>query len=354
MTKGLFAPGLTDRPTGMSSLAEPRVTYVVTFLCFAIGIGHVLISGEAKSHIYSPVTSKNGEKGQNCNIDVIYPRPLGTCATNPKIIVYNRIGKAGSSTMLSLIKPLAKKNNFTLINFGEFFNHSVALKHISDAMARKTLTLICSHQRFPSVLYGEEIAYINLLRKPEDQVTSSYYYSRYGHRPEDKKDQALRKLGDQDINECVHFEEPMRRKCLGGISKVQSLYFCGNGDLGCDKIEDAELIGSRAIAVMQQLYVVGVLEHLSDFLETLQFKFPNFFRGITELYDGQQVRVSGTLAQYASPNVTTLDYLIKETAVDQLLYQKADAQRRHQNLQIEFCKNNAESTVKDPHYSRRR
>mmetsp|Transcript_1627 Transcript_1627/g.6491 ORF Transcript_1627/g.6491 Transcript_1627/m.6491 type:complete len:433 (+) Transcript_1627:76-1374(+) len=45
------APELSARRTGMSSLDVPRVTYVVAFLLFATGIGHVLVSGEAKSHI---------------------------------------------------------------------------------------------------------------------------------------------------------------------------------------------------------------------------------------------------------------------------------------------------------------
>ena len=35
----------------MSSLEIPRTTYVVSFLLFATAIGHVLVSGEAKSHI---------------------------------------------------------------------------------------------------------------------------------------------------------------------------------------------------------------------------------------------------------------------------------------------------------------
>ena len=54
----LRAPGLTAMRTGILSLDVPRVTYVVAFLLFATAIGHVLVSGEAKSHIknllYSP------------------------------------------------------------------------------------------------------------------------------------------------------------------------------------------------------------------------------------------------------------------------------------------------------------
>ena len=43
---------LTARRTGgMLSLDVPRVTYVVAFLLFATGIGHVLVTGEASSHI---------------------------------------------------------------------------------------------------------------------------------------------------------------------------------------------------------------------------------------------------------------------------------------------------------------
>ena len=51
----------------MLSLDVPRVTHVVAFLLLAIGIGHVLVSGEAKSHIrnliYSPLLwpPRNGQ-----------------------------------------------------------------------------------------------------------------------------------------------------------------------------------------------------------------------------------------------------------------------------------------------------
>jgi hypothetical protein len=48
------APGLTARRRGgMSSLDVPRVKkiYVVAFLLFGTGIGYVLVSGEASSHI---------------------------------------------------------------------------------------------------------------------------------------------------------------------------------------------------------------------------------------------------------------------------------------------------------------
>ena len=69
-----IAPGLTARRTGMLSLNMPRVTYVVAFLLFATGIGHVLVSGEASSHIksmlYSPVTVEADHKL------TIYERPI--------------------------------------------------------------------------------------------------------------------------------------------------------------------------------------------------------------------------------------------------------------------------------------
>ena len=57
MTSGKF-PDSSSRRTGMLSLDIPRTTYVFLLLLFATAIGHVLVSGEAKSHIknllYSP------------------------------------------------------------------------------------------------------------------------------------------------------------------------------------------------------------------------------------------------------------------------------------------------------------
>ena len=42
---------LTARCVGMASLDVLRVTHVVALLLFACGVGRVLVSGEAKSHI---------------------------------------------------------------------------------------------------------------------------------------------------------------------------------------------------------------------------------------------------------------------------------------------------------------
>ena len=67
---------LTARRTGgMLSLDVPRVTYVVAFLLFATGIGHALVTGEAKSHIknliYSPpVTTEADHPDWRCCLDL--------------------------------------------------------------------------------------------------------------------------------------------------------------------------------------------------------------------------------------------------------------------------------------------
>lgn len=55
----------------MSSLNAPRVTYVVAFLFYASAIGHVIVSGEAKSHIKRllygpPVTIELDHKNSTC------------------------------------------------------------------------------------------------------------------------------------------------------------------------------------------------------------------------------------------------------------------------------------------------
>jgi len=85
----LHAPGHTVTRTGMSSLDVPRVPYVVAFLLFATGIGHVLVSG---GHlIWSQVTIE---------AEQTFPPPASTRST---ILFHDHLAKTAGSTFNRIV-----------------------------------------------------------------------------------------------------------------------------------------------------------------------------------------------------------------------------------------------------------
>jgi hypothetical protein len=88
---------------------------------------------------------------------------LHRCAPrHPQILVYNRIPKAGSSTVIAVLQQLAKANRFDLQMPTPYYNASAARAPILAALASGRRTLVCNHFNFPEILMGESVAYVNV------------------------------------------------------------------------------------------------------------------------------------------------------------------------------------------------
>lgn len=49
-------------------------------------------------------------------------------------LIYNRIAKAGSTTMIALLTALSQINNFTLVNDDHYFPEPQSLRHRLEAL----------------------------------------------------------------------------------------------------------------------------------------------------------------------------------------------------------------------------
>lgn len=248
------------------------------------------------------------------------------CDRIPKIVIYNRIPKAGSSTTIDLLNKLQKANRFTLHHTGAP-HHNYTLVHmaIEAALRRPGRTLICGHFAYPEVEHGDDIVYINLLREPVSRIVSEYYYSRYGDRPIQAKLEFIKKRGSLSLNECVQMDRLGRRECLGSARDVevgQSSYFCGRDQGECFGLKSADVY-ERGSSNMRSIFIVGVMERYVDFLRELELTLPEFFRNATELYDGKHSNVGKFPLQYASPDNKTIEFLKNATELDEKLYQEA-------------------------------
>jgi len=97
----------------------------------------------------------------------------------PHVLVYNRIPKAGSSTVIWLLRKLSVDNDFDLVLPVPYYNHSSALESITKAVISPRPTLVCNHFNFPEMLYADDqVAYMNIVREPIDRCASWYYFTR--------------------------------------------------------------------------------------------------------------------------------------------------------------------------------
>ncbi len=88
------------------------------------------------------------------------PPPLEACAPlDPLVLVYNRIGKAGSSTVKQLLQHLAPRNRFDYVEPAKgarVQEHGPLRAAIFEAIAAGRPTFITNHFYFPEILYGAE------------------------------------------------------------------------------------------------------------------------------------------------------------------------------------------------------
>ena len=111
---------------------------------------------------------------------------------SPDLVVYNRIPKSGSSTMLKIIHSAAIANNFTVVSSSEY---NVHIHQTIEDERRIVDQLVGLLERHPGrrVLFemhfkyinlaqylparvASRIAYINMMRSPRKLIASGYYW----------------------------------------------------------------------------------------------------------------------------------------------------------------------------------
>lgn len=253
-----------------------------------------------------------------------------TVNSQPQVLVYNRINKAGSSTMIALIQLLRKKNNFTVIRPTGFYNPNAARDCISKALLQgNARSLVVEHFNYPSYHVDQRVAYINVVRQPFDRAVSNYCYARYGPRSVASMEEYIRRFGNKTFDECVA-TPVVERHCFSDSSGSYSDVFCGPEDGGCVNLSLDEQM-SLALENMKEHYVVGLTEQFAATTELLAARFPSFFKGAPELYATMKsVRVtqnrSAGSRKCKSTNPTSKQVLMtqnRKLQIDQTFYDVA-------------------------------
>ncbi|ELU16142.1 hypothetical protein CAPTEDRAFT_140021 [Capitella teleta] len=207
---------------------------------------------------------------------------------HPKRILFNRVPKCGSSTLMDVMVQMADTHNFTFTRAKEYMRF-----HLDDfwMLIRriKTEPTPVIYERhihyFDSEKYGmERPVFINVIRDPLERMVSWYYFRRY----QDGHERQL-PIEQRTFDECVlgnHSEcmEHGGAKAEEGFFKIIP-FFCGQEEFCREPTKEALV---QAIKNVKKHYlVVGVLEDFEGFIEVLEFLLPDYFQGAQEVYTKQ-------------------------------------------------------------------
>mmetsp|Transcript_25869 Transcript_25869/g.65216 ORF Transcript_25869/g.65216 Transcript_25869/m.65216 type:complete len:343 (-) Transcript_25869:182-1210(-) len=284
--------------------------------------------------------------GPICKAQQESPHRLANPA--PPLVYYNRVPKAGSSTVLGLIASLQKQNGFTHVHkLQDFYwdrpgpaaNEQAVAELFNTARAAGEPAAYDCHTYFidffgsPAVrarLGGDvsDVHFINVLRNPSQRMRSLFYYAvdpvaRGGERAE--QIQRRRRAdpcgcGDISYNECI--EQAHTTNCSAGTNiatrgRSAVRHFLTAEDSAayhkteCTVEARAPLV-LKAMANMQLYTVIGLAERMDDTVKLLEARLPAVFRG-----------ASHRLAMRGRDRVTTVPF--KFSTQGPLVSSKADA-----------------------------
>lgn len=250
-----------------------------------------------------------------------HPARGGTCGREPLVLVYNRIPKAGSTTFMALAKDLADTNGFRMVTPEPYYDHSKIRRAIFDAIVSNTKTLVVNHFYFPEIVYGDQIAYMNIMRDPVNRSVSDYYYLRYSSRRGNHAVKYRETHGDLSLDECLF----KKNNEFAGICEpdvnLQSNFFCGREGHPCH--DQPSMLESFGLRNMRDHFSVGVEERYRETLEMLEKTFPSFFKGLSARYSDIE---NGSLNSnsHPEPSSRAQKHLTRLNKVDYSLYQQAN------------------------------
>lgn len=237
------------------------------------------------------------------NGDWIVP-PATSVSLDTSLILYNRVPKCGSTTMLTLIKALKKFHKMKNIHPFYYTNDiKPNQKHYMPTLEErlnftKKLTtgipkphIYIRHLHFINFTHynAPMPMYINVIRDPVEHFISNYYYLRNGFERTQKlasqsqkekwKHQVIKdNQRNVTLTQCIDEKHP---GCVNVYSDIIP-YFCGN-DPWCRKRE-RRAVDQAKHNILHSFIAVGVLEEIEETLELFELILPQFFKGMRWLY----------------------------------------------------------------------
>ncbi|XP_044914120.1 uronyl 2-sulfotransferase isoform X4 [Felis catus] len=259
-------------------------------------------------------------KGNSTYLDDHGPPPSKVLPF-PSQVVYNRVGKCGSRTVVLLLRILSEKHGFNLVT-SDIHNKTRLTKNEQMELIKNISTaeqpyLFTRHVHFLnfSRFGGDQPVYINIIRDPVNRFLSNYFFRRFGDwRGEQNHMIRTPSMRQEerylDINECILENYP---ECSNPRLFYIIPYFCGQHPR-CR--EPGEWALERAkLNVNENFLLVGILEELEDVLLLLERFLPHYFKGVLSIYKDPEHRKLGNMT-------VTVKKTVPSPEAVQILYQR--------------------------------
>ncbi|XP_067647738.1 heparan sulfate 2-O-sulfotransferase pipe isoform X2 [Eurosta solidaginis] len=275
--------------------------------------------------------SNSDESGDTKSMFLLQADELNnTKKADVDLLVFNRVAKVGSQSLMQLMGRLSKVNGYGASrDTGKRYETVLLTPKAQREFAAQLLVLPKPHAYSQHLAYINftrfhmpKPIYINLVRDPIERVVSWHYYIRAEWYYIDMKD----KLGDQapprpsdefmnmDLDTCVRTQDKYCQFTQddalnqAGDHRRQTLFFCGQNKKLCLQFnsQTATQIAKRNIET--EYAVVGSWEDTNITLAVLERYIPRFFRGATEVFYSDPQRFH----KNATPHKHELDPDIEE------------------------------------------
>ncbi|XP_011212676.2 heparan sulfate 2-O-sulfotransferase pipe isoform X1 [Bactrocera dorsalis] len=222
------------------------------------------------------------------------------------LILFNRVAKVGSQSLMQLMTRLGKLNGFTTSrDSGKRYETVLIGPHRQRELMMEVLTMPKPHAYSQHLAYINftrfhlpKPIYINLVRHPIERIISWHYYVRAEWYYKDMKD----KLGDKapprpsdefmnmDLDTCVKtnnlYCQFNQDEIINpaGDHRRQTLFFCGQNRKLCMPFNSVAAMQKAKRTVEQDYAVVGTWEDTNITLSVLEHYIPKFFKHAKVVY----------------------------------------------------------------------
>jgi dermatan/chondrotin sulfate uronyl 2-O-sulfotransferase UST len=251
-------------------------------------------------------------------------------------LVYNRISKAGSSAMMSLLLKLSRLNNFTLFREVDTYPNSTTLMDHLITMPENSVYI--NHCNYIEGLPSDYV-WINMAREPVEREVSYYYYTVDPNLRGKKAEASVEEqIADpcgcayMEFDTCIKFRyESTKPNCthaLDYISLSQMGFFRSISPKA--EIEENRESEKEIFSRVKNKYLfVGLTDEFELSLKMFEKLLPQFFAGAVKVHaDDPHSRATSDENPLTKTNLTgaistrARKILESHNAEESLLYEK--------------------------------
>ncbi|XP_039271717.2 uronyl 2-sulfotransferase-like [Styela clava] len=224
-------------------------------------------------------------------------RPLANASYELKhnkmpLVIYNRVPKCGSTTIVWLIKALGSRLGFKTISHNWPHVQQILTEDEQKNLVENVTTaangaasIFIRHLHFVDFeKFSSSVKpiYINVIRNPIERFISHYYYMRFGFGNGNSK-AWMKNMSNatrfEKLEECV---AKSAEKCVQRESSTTLAFFCGQGPK-C-RTRSPWALQKAKENVVKYYTVVGIVEDFPNTLRLLEYTLPRYFRRGSEIY----------------------------------------------------------------------